>query len=44
VFSGVLGLVFTLFLRDRPLRSAQELRAEASGAVLEGEPSPVGLG
>jgi hypothetical protein len=44
VVSGLLGLTFTLFLRDRPLRSAQDLRAEAAGAGLEGEPSPVGLG
>ncbi|HET9781616.1 MAG TPA: MDR family MFS transporter [Candidatus Dormibacteraeota bacterium] len=44
VISGVLGLIFTLFLRDRPLRSARELRAEAAGQPFEGEPSPVGLG
>ena len=44
VISGLLGLGFTLMLRDRPLRSARELRAEAAGQPLEGEPSPVGLG
>jgi len=35
VISGVLGLAFTLMLRDRPLRSAREIRAEASGVQLE---------
>lgn len=44
VISGLFGLLFTLFLRDRPLRSARELRAEAAGMELDGEPSPVGLG
>jgi len=34
VISGVLGFTFTLFLRDRPLRSAREMRAEASGAMV----------
>jgi EmrB/QacA subfamily drug resistance transporter len=34
VISGVLGFAFTLFLRDRPLRSAREMRAEASGATV----------
>lgn len=41
VFSGVLGLTFTLMLRDRPLRTASELRAEAAGQPLEGEPAQV---
>ena len=31
VIAGVLGLTFTLMLRDRPLRSAREIRAEATG-------------
>jgi hypothetical protein len=31
VISGVLGLAFTLGLRDRPLRSSREIRAEAAG-------------
>src|SRR5215831_3855450 len=31
VVAGVLGLTFTLMLRDRPLRSAREIRAEATG-------------
>jgi EmrB/QacA subfamily drug resistance transporter len=35
VIAGVLGLSFTLMLRDRGLRSALEIRAEASGAQLE---------
>ena len=37
VIAGVLGLSFTLMLRDRPLRSAREIRAEAFGA--QGEPA-----
>jgi len=35
VIAGVLGLSFTLMLRDRGLRSALEIRAEASGAQME---------
>jgi hypothetical protein len=35
VIAGVLGLAFTLMLRDRTLRSAREIRAEASGAQME---------
>lgn len=35
VIAGVLGLAFTLMLRDRPLRSAREIRAEAAGTQLE---------
>jgi len=38
VIAGLLGLSFTLMLRDRPLRSAREIRAEAFGA--QGEPAP----
>jgi hypothetical protein len=41
VVSGVLGLAFTLMLRDRPLRSAREIRAEASGAQMEPAQQPV---
>jgi EmrB/QacA subfamily drug resistance transporter len=37
VISGVIGFVLTLYLRDRPLRSARELRAEASGVMVEAE-------
>ena len=40
VIAGVLGLACTLMLRDRPLRSAREIRAEAAGAELEPEPQP----
>jgi EmrB/QacA subfamily drug resistance transporter len=38
--SGVLGLAFTLLLRDRPLRSAREIRAEAAGVSAEPVPQP----
>lgn len=40
VIAGVLGLTFTLMLRDRPLRSAREIRAEAAGAQLDQEQEP----
>jgi EmrB/QacA subfamily drug resistance transporter len=40
VVSGVLGLAFTLMLRDRPLRSAREIRAEASVVPLEPPEQP----
>jgi EmrB/QacA subfamily drug resistance transporter len=33
IVSGLLGLVFTLLLRDRPLRSAADLRSGAAGAT-----------
>jgi len=35
VVAGVLGLMFTLMLRDRPLRSAREMRAEAAGEPVQ---------
>jgi EmrB/QacA subfamily drug resistance transporter len=40
IVSGVLGLVFTLILRDRPLRSAAELRSSslADGAAADSPP------
>jgi hypothetical protein len=38
VVAGVLGLAFTLMLRDRPLRSAREIRAEVTGGQID----PVG--
>lgn len=39
VIAGVLGLAFTLMLRDRPLRTAQEMRAEAA-ATQQTEDAP----
>jgi hypothetical protein len=38
--AGVLGLAFTLMLRDRALRSASDIRAEASGAQMEEAQQP----
>jgi len=38
--AGVLGLAFTLLLRDRPLRSAREIRAEASGVQVDTAQQP----
>jgi EmrB/QacA subfamily drug resistance transporter len=35
VVAGALGLAFTLMLRDRPLRSSEELRAGASAVAAE---------
>jgi EmrB/QacA subfamily drug resistance transporter len=35
VIAGVLGFAFTLMLRDRPLRSARDMRAEAAGGQIE---------
>ena len=40
VIAGVLGLAFTLALRDRPLRSAREIRAEAAGGQVEAAQEP----
>jgi len=37
VVAGLLGLLCTLALRDRPLRTAAELRSEAIAAVWDGE-------
>jgi len=37
IVSGVLGLAFTLLLRDLPLRSAAELRSEAGAASGDGQ-------
>ena len=37
IVSGVLGLAFTLLLRDLPLRSAAELRSGALAAASDGE-------
>ena len=39
VIAGVLGLAFTLMLRDLPLRTARDIRAEASGGQIEPEPA-----
>jgi EmrB/QacA subfamily drug resistance transporter len=39
--AGVLGLAFTLMLRDRPLRSAREIRAETLGDQLDATQQPV---
>ena len=38
--AAVLGLSFTLMLRDRPLRSAREIRAEASGVQMDPAQQP----
>jgi EmrB/QacA subfamily drug resistance transporter len=38
--AGVLGLAFTLMLRDRPLRSAREIRAETLGAQADATQQP----
>ena len=35
MIAGALGLAFTLVLKDLPLRSAREIRAEVSGAQRE---------
>ena len=35
VVAGLLGFGFTLVLRDRPLRSAREIRAEAAGVEID---------
>jgi len=40
VIAGLLGFAFTLLLRDRPLRTAQEMRAEAIGAQPEAVQQP----
>lgn len=37
VIAGVLGLAFTLMLRDLPLRTARDIRAEAAGGQIEPE-------
>ncbi len=39
VIAGVLGLAFTLMLRDLPLRTARDIRAEAAGGQVEPEPA-----
>lgn len=39
VIAGALGLVCTLMLRDRPLRSASEMRAQVAGELAEPVPT-----